>query len=130
MQTIFLDTQDKANPNNGLPVESGSALSRIISDLRTREPFFFQLEVAGGPTLLVGLGPKVGCAQHTDERGISMMAVAPGFKCGTGFVEFAIAGTPTPVPARYCMRPTLIEQIAAWFIQTGDRSPDFTWETV
>ncbi len=130
MRAIFLDTQDDANPNNGLPVDDATELARLIAELRTRRPFFFMLKTDAGPTLLVGLGPKVGCAQFTDERGIATMAVAPGPAGEAGFVDFVTANTPTPVPTRYCMRLPLIEKIAGRFIERGDRNPDFAWETV
>lgn len=128
--TTFLDTQDDKHPRNGTVVPDAGDLARLMGSLRTRRPFFFMLKGDRGRTLLVGMGPRVGCAQYSDDRALATMAVAPGGGVLDHFVDFLTGDTPTPVPGRYCMPLPDVQRIATWFIENKTQDPGFSWEVV
>ena len=58
------------------------------------------------------------------------MAVGPDEHEQEGFREFLIGDTATPVATRYCMTLDLVQEVAAYFLETGDRNPTVTWEEI
>src|SRR5262245_46023167 len=69
MTVTFVDLQDGANPMNGAEMDSGATLSAAIDRLMSRPPFLCELSGANGYHLLVGIGPDVGCVQHSAGDG-------------------------------------------------------------
>jgi len=41
-----------------------------------------------------------------------------------------ISGTPSPVPRRYCLPMAKVAEIAATFLENGERYPDVEWEAI
>ena len=39
-----------------------------------------------------------------------------------------VGDTPTPIPQRFCLPLETVKQIAAYFIETGERWPGVSWE--
>ncbi len=132
MTALFCDRQELSNPMNGLRIKNKTELDEALEKLQSREPFFFELVGENGYNLLVGLGNTIGCVQYSRSNGDTpyLMAVAPSEQDANEYVEFLIANTPTPVSKRYCMPREQVRQIAAYFLETGDRSPDISWEEI
>jgi hypothetical protein len=130
MSVHFEDFQDPANPLNGTEVHDLAGLIVLVSKLRGRPPFVFQLERADGARLDIGIGGSTGFAQFTGpgERAVAMVAVAPGGPASSGELEFLCGGTLTPIEGKYLLTRSLWEHIAGRFIERGDRSPDVAWE--
>lgn len=132
MNAEFFDRQEQSNPLNGAKIENGGKLLKILDDLRSREPFFCELVGENSFNLLLGVGRTIGCVQYSPGDGSTpyLMAVATGEQDSDGYVEFLTADTPTPVPRRYCLSFEIVKQIAAYFIETGKRSPEVSWEEI
>jgi len=81
----------------------------------------------------VGIGEKVGCVQYSSHDGMPpyLMAVENGFEFSTiDTIDFLIGGELTPVPRRYCKSMELVKEIALYFLETGLRCPNVTWEKI
>ena len=132
MTVSFFDGQDPSNPMNGTRINNKIELDETLETLRNREPFFFELVGENGYKLLVGFGKAIGCVQHsrTDGDSLYLVAVAPGAGETSDYFEFLAGGTPTPISKRYCMPWEQVRQIVAYFLETGDRSPDIAWDKI
>jgi hypothetical protein len=128
--TTFLDTQDVQHPRNGTVVPDAGDLARLMASLRTRRPFSFMLKADRGRTLLVGMGPRAGCVQYSDDRALATMAVAPGGGVLDHPMDFFTGDTPTPVPPRNVMPFPDVQRIATWFVEYRTQDPGFSWEVV
>jgi hypothetical protein len=47
-----------------------------------------------------------------------------------GEQDFLIADTVTPIPRRYCLPMRKVEEIAAVFLDSGERTADVIWEEI
>lgn len=132
MMVTFLDVQDRSNPMNGMKIKNLIEFDETVEKLRNREPFFFELTGENDYQLLVGFGNVIGCVQHsrTDGGGLFLVAVAPGARKASDYFEFLAGGTPTPISKRYCMPWEQVRQIVAYFLETGERSSDISWEAI
>ena len=132
MNVLFFDLQDISNPMNGLRIKSKTELDGALEKLGNREPFVFELVGENGYKLLVGLGKAIGCVQHSRTDGDTpyLVAVAPGVWEVEDYFEFLAGDTATPISKRYCMPWEQVRQIATYFLETGDRSPDISWEEI
>lgn len=132
MKTTFFDRQDTANSLNGKTIDSVSELREILTSGRDRSPFFAELIGENGSKLLLGLGNREGCVQFSSTSGAPpyLMVVAPDQCNSEGDLEFMIDGTASPVPRRYCVSYETMENVAAEFVRTGQRSLDTQWEEI
>ena len=132
MMVTFSDGQDRSNPMNGMRIKNQIEFDETVEKLRNREPFFFELAGENDYQLLVGFGNAIGCVQHSRTDGSSpyLVAVAPGAGEASDYFEFLAGGTATPISKRYCMPWEQVRQIVAHFLETGDRSPDISWEAI
>lgn len=132
MTVVFFDLQESSNPLNALRITNKIELDETLEKLRSREPFIFKLVGENGYKLDIGIGPKIGCVQHSPSGGNTpyLMAVAPGEQDADDYVEFLLGDTATPVSKRYCMPREQVKEIAAYFVETGDRSPNVSWEEI
>lgn len=130
MTVRFFDRQEKSNPLNNCGISAKADLLEILDSLRSREPFFCELIGENGYNLLIGIGAAIGCVQYsrTDRKMPYLMAVSVGDPGSEGHVQFLTADTPTPVAARYCIPFDLVKEVAAYFLETGDRIPVLAWE--
>jgi len=127
----FFDRQDTGNPLNGVVFEDPEAIRQIVQDMQLRVPFFAELVGTKGHGLLLGLGSSDGCVQFSSNDGGPpyLMAVRPNGK-HEGEQDFLISGTPSPVPRRYCLPMAKVAEIAATFLENGERYPDVEWEAI
>jgi hypothetical protein len=132
MTVLFFDRQELSNPMNGLRIKSKIELDEALEKLGNREPFVFELVGENGYKLLVGFGKAIGCVQHSRTDGDTpyLVAVAPGAGEAGDYFEFLAGGTATPISKRYCMPLKQVRQIATYFVETGDRSPNVSWEEI
>jgi hypothetical protein len=132
MTVVFFDLQESSNPMNALRITNKIELDEALEKLGNREPFSFELVGENGYKLLVGFGKAIGCVQHSRTDGDTpyLMAVAPGAWEAKDYFEFLAGDTPTPISKRYCMPWEQVRQIANYFLETGDRSPDISWEEI
>ena len=131
MKTHFFDRQEDSNPRNGLEV-SVEEISKVIDEARVRPPFFAELISDAGYTMLLGISPRLGCAQLSPNDGAPpyLMALAKSAAESDAHVEFLVANTPTPVPMRYCLPIDDIKRIAEHFLERGARDPSVDWEEI
>jgi hypothetical protein len=59
-----------------------------------------------------------------------LVAVAEATTCGEEYAEFLCGDTPSPIPRRNILPFDKVKEIAAYFIETGERSPTVAWEAV
>jgi Immunity protein Imm1 len=132
MKVIFQDLEDRDNPRNGETFASVSQVVDLLDELRcSRPPFMCELIGDNGFTLTVGLGGEIGCVQHAPSDGTPpyLMAVdSTKVEPNAGDMEFVVGGTATPIDRRYCLPFQSVNQIVAYFTETGDRSPAVSWE--
>jgi len=152
MRTEFFDMEWEQNPENGRRFDNAEELLEFIEALHSRNPFFFELRGENGYMLNIGIGQLLNAVQLCLGNGDPpyLLAVAPGSperlpggdrnpysaaakaddKAGVKAPEFLCGGTATPVPTRYCVTNDVMKQIAAYFLETGKRSPDVFWEEI
>jgi hypothetical protein len=126
------DRQDLRNAVNGTGVANGKQVVALIEALRQRPPFFCELVGENGYNLLVGIGGAIGCTQYSRADGNPpyWMATSPSTKHKEGVVDFLIADTATPVPARYCVPFDAVKDIIVYFQNTGLRNPAVDWDEI
>jgi hypothetical protein len=128
----FLDLQDEANPANGTAIVDGEQLSRVLDNLRTRQPFGAKLYGENGYSLTVGIGGAVGFIQYSRTDGDSpyLVAVANDSIKGNEYLEFMVGNTPTPISISYILPFETVKRIASYFLETGARSATVSWEGI
>ena len=131
MSATFSDLSDKANPDNGLVLVDGAAAKRLITRNAVRPPFFAELLSDGQTKLLIGLGSKICCAQFTgpDNEPPYLLATIPSEVGKSGYAEF-LTSEPSEVPLRLCVPLSVLLDVAAYFVETGERSPNVNWSEI
>jgi hypothetical protein len=91
----------------------------------------FELRGQNGFMLTIGWAGDSGSVQfgHIDGSSPYMMAVGAEAE-DSGFIEFLVGNTPTPVPKRYCLPIKRVCEIAEYFLLHGNRSNDVQWEEI
>ncbi|SRR6266700_7313985 len=130
MRAQFFDRQDTGNPLNGAVLEDPEALRTIVQDMQSRAPFLAELIGTNGRTLLLGLGCSDGCVQFSSTDGTPPYLMAVRDNAEQGEQDFLICNTPTPVPRRYCLPMQRVAEIAAAFLEHGERYSDVEWEEI
>jgi len=132
MQAKFFDLQESTNPLNGRILSGSGELGNLFDGFRSREPFFFELEGENGFELLIGVAEHFGCIQYSAaHRSLPyLMAVSPLDNDIEDCIEFFAGNTPTPMRRRHLVPFELVIQIAAYFMETGNRSPAIYWEEI
>jgi hypothetical protein len=137
MKAAFNDLQDYSSHLDGTVVHNDSEVLSILASVRDRESFACELEGDNGYKLTIGIGNDVGFVQHSSIDGDSpyLVALAPGFHIGEldeeqKYVEFLCGDTPSPIAKRYILPFDIVMQIAACFVETGERSPSVFWEEI
>jgi hypothetical protein len=130
----FFDRQDEKNPLNGSTCADSNSLLDRLRLLSSRPPFFCEIEGENGFKLLVGVGGKWSCIQHSAVDGSPpyLMAVPREPQFGVKEIEFLMGDTPTPVHRRYILRAELAEKVIAFFVETetGKKSELVDWEEI
>jgi hypothetical protein len=132
MKAVFNDMQDHSNPLDGATVHDRKELFTLLDRAVDREPFGCELVGENDYKLTLGIGKGIGFVQHSPADGDTpyLLAVAPEKFCEQEYVEFLVGDTPTPIPQRFCLPFEAVKRIAAYFIETGERSPAFSWEEI
>lgn len=132
MKVAFYDQQNDFNPMNGKTICNNSELLETLDNLTHRQPFFAELAAENRCTLLIGIGGTIGCVQYSGPDGNPpyMMALGTTKDQNQGYVEFLTADTGTPVPKRYCIALDQVKNAASYFFETGNRTPELTWEEI
>jgi hypothetical protein len=130
MNAIFKDLQDHSSRLNGAAVHNRHELFAVLESARDREPFGCELEGENGYKLTLGIGKHVGFVQHGSVDGDTpyLVAVAAVTHWHHDYAEFLVGDTPTPIPQRFCLPFEMVKEIAAHFVETGQRSPTLAWE--
>lgn len=130
MRVTFTDLQDQMYSLNGTVIKDDKRLLQIMDGLVARDPFAFELACDNGYYLMVGMGGPVGSVEycHCEAKISCLSAMTIESKHKTGYIDFLAGNTPTPIPARYCIPFELVKHIAAYFLNTGERSPAASWE--
>ena len=132
VKAVFNDMQDHSSSLDGAAVHNHHELFAVLDNAQGREPFGRELEGENGYKLTLGVGKDVGFVQHGRADGDTpyLAAVAPENYWHQEYAEFFVGDTPTPIPQRFCLPFEMVKQIAAYFIETGERSPAFAWEEI
>ena len=132
MKAVFNDMEDHSSSVDGATVHDRNELFAQLDSIGDREPFGCELLGENGFKLTLGIGKDIGFVQHSPADGDIpyLVAVAPQKYCEQEYVEFLVGGTPTPIPQRFCLLFEMVKQIAAHFVETGERSPAFSWEEI
>jgi immunity protein Imm1 of predicted polymorphic toxin system len=137
MKAVFNDLQDYSSPLDGAVVQNQKELFAVLENARDREPFACELVGENGYMLTLGIGKEVGSVQYSPSNYDPpyLLALAPGYHAGEGegeeeCVEFLCGNTPTPFYKRHILPFETVKQIAAYFVETGERSPEVSWEEV
>ena len=150
MRVALQDLEETGNPLNDTQINEATALVEILDRLRFRKPFGLELICENGFILSICLAEKYGALEYKLRNGDPpyMQAVAPGSRpmpneanpyaaavkadndSGTEPPEFLVGGTATPVPTRYILPYEMVKEIAAYFLETGQRKPDTFWEEI
>jgi hypothetical protein len=132
MNVVFNHQQDHSPQLDGVTVHDRKELFALLDSFKGREPFVGELIGENGYKLMLGIGDEIGCVQYSPSNGEApyLMAVAPGDYPESEYVEFLMGNTPTPVPKRFCLPFGIVKEIAAHFIETGERSPAVSWEEI
>ena len=130
MSVKFFDLQDENNPDNGTNVIDGGSVKALLMRNATREPFTCELVYEDKMQLMIGLGPQLCCAQHsaTDGNSPYLVAYLESERMQTGEVEFMLSKSPTEILRRQCFPLKVLLDVAAYFVETGERSPIVLWE--
>jgi len=117
---------------DGAEIADTSKLAELLEARRKQPPFLGRLSGENGFQLGIGIGRDVGCVQHSRSDGMPpyLMAISPNPPMKRGGIEFLTANTPTPVAARWIVRFDELMQIAAYFLETGERTNTVAWEQV
>jgi hypothetical protein len=132
MKAVFNDMQDYSSSLDGATVHDRNELIALLDKVRDREPFGCELVGENGFKLMLGIGKDIGFVQHSPADGYTpyLVAVAPEKYCEQDYVEFLVGDTPSPIEQRFCLSFEMVKEIAAHFIECGERSPAFAWEEI
>jgi hypothetical protein len=132
MKAVFNDMQDYSSSLDGAVVHDRQELFAVLDSARAREPFVCELEGDNGYKLMLGIGQEVGCVQYSPSNGDVpyLMALAPGDHGDDEYVEFLCGNTPSPIPLRNILPFEMVKEIAAHFVETGERWPGVAWEEI
>jgi Immunity protein Imm1 len=130
MSAKFFDLQDESNPDNGTTVNDSASVKALLMRNSSREPFTCELVYEDKIRLMIGLGAELCCAQHslTDGNSPYLVAYLASERMQTGEEEFLISGAPTEVQRSQCIPLNVLLDVAAYFVETGEKSPIVQWE--
>jgi hypothetical protein len=132
MIVTFFDRQDEGNPLNGSTFSNSSALLDCLHELSSRPPFLCEIENENGFKLLVGIGGRWSCIQHSRTDGLPpyLMAVPRETQSGVSDMEFLMGNTGTPIRGRYILKSELADKLVSFFVEAGGRSDAVEWEEI
>jgi hypothetical protein len=132
MYTTFYDERIVRNPFNGTRVGTAEEVFALFDALPKDEPFICKLEGENGYEILIGVGNTHGCIQYARSDGeppYMVTVLSRGDDIGE-YREFRLGNELTQVPERRCLPMERIKEVVAYFVETGERSPNVLWEEV
>jgi len=128
----FFDRQHPDNPLNGRSFEDFDSLITILNPTKHEHPFFCELIGQNDYKILIGVGDPWSCSQYSREDGNPpyLMALHSEVNEDGNDLEFLIGYTLTPVPYRFRLSRSQLEEIVRYFIETGKCAPNFRWEEI
>lgn len=130
MKAVFNHEQDHSPQLDGAIVQNRDELFALLDSFKGKQPFVGELVGDNGYKLMIGIGDQFGCVQYSNDHVPYLMALAPGAHPDEEYVDFLMGNTPSPVPKRNCLPFEKVKEIAAHFIETGERSSAVSWEEV
>lgn len=132
MNVRYLNQQDRSDAMNGAVIAERKKLSDLLDSKRNQRPFTAELCGENGFMLVFAIGLGLGFVEHRRIDGDLpyLVAVSPRPPVKRGGIEFLCGGTPTPIPARNIISFDEVKEIALHFLQTGERSEAFVWESI
>jgi hypothetical protein len=132
MNVRYKSYQDKSDPMNGAVISENEQLMTLLDRRRNDPPFLAELSGDNNYHIEFGIGRDFCCVQYSRSDGEPpyLVAVPPHPHMTRGYVEFLTANTPTPVPARNILSFDELKQIALHFLETGERSDAFSWDSI
>jgi hypothetical protein len=132
MRVQYRNLQDKLDPMNRTEISGSGKLIEVLENRRTHKPFVAELTADNGFNIVFGISAHYGCVEYIRADGDLpyLMAVSPRPPMESGYFEFLLGGTPTPIRARNILTFDEMKQIALHFLATGVRSNAFSWEVV
>jgi Immunity protein Imm1 len=132
MRVQYHNHQDELDPMSGAVIFDGVRLVELLEGIRKKRPFVAALRGDNGFELMFGIGSGVGCVEHKriDGNLPYLMAMPAQTRVKSGYVEFLMNNTPTPISSRYILNFDEVKQIALHFLETGERSDAFSWESI
>jgi immunity protein Imm1 of predicted polymorphic toxin system len=132
MKAVFNHEQEFFPKLDGACVDNRKELFALFEMFKDQEPFIGHLVGDNGYKLALGIGKELGCVQHSSSNGDVpyLVALAPGIHGEDDYFDFWVGNTPTPIHKRYCLPFETVKEIAAYFIETGERSSDVSWEEI
>lgn len=130
MSVKFFDLQDDENPDNGSPVTDGPGVRVLLTRNVRRPPITCKLVHEQQTELLIGLGASLCFVQHSSTDGSSpyLVAYLESERKKTGVAEFLITNSPTEIQLSQCIPLSILLEVAAYYVETGERSPAVLWE--
>ena len=131
MSAKFYDQNNNKNPRNGTILADGKAAKALLRTA-VAETSFVELASSSETKLLIGLGPEICSAQFSSLNGEPpyLFAKLQSESKREGVAEFVIGVEPTEILRRLCIPYSALLEVAAYFVETGERSSIVEWEEV
>jgi len=114
-----------------IPIGNEEQLRAALGQVSNNENCIVSLESSGHGTLTVGLGKNVGFVQFVNAaQEPPYMLAREDQSDNPDFVEFNAGGTPTPIPARYCMDVGKVVDIVIFFFENKKLPEHIRWESI
>lgn len=126
MSAILRDLQEERDVR-----VTSKTLASVLRSFRGRAPFIAELVGDSPNKLTVGIGPSYGFVQHAPASGAPPYFVArtPG-AIDEGIKTYVITSTETEIAGTFTLPMADLIAILTFFIETGQRSPDYEWEEI
>ena len=132
MRVQYRNLEDDLDPMNRAEIAGRAKLGELLDDRRYKQPFVAELVADNGFKIVFGISADFGCVEYIRVDGDLpyLMAVSPHPPITSGYFEFLLGGTATPIPAREILTFDEMKQIAMHFLETGERSDAFSWVSI
>ncbi len=129
MKLQFVDINNPPRPSTVF--NNCEELREALDNLRNSGALMFELWGNNGYKLGIGLDSAIGCVQFSgiDHDPPYFMALANS-PVSQESHSFPMNGSATEVRNKHCLPSTTVYQIACYFLETGERSPEVEWEEV
>lgn len=132
MSAKFFDLHNDSNPDNGTELLDGLGTKALLVRNAKNPPFVAELLSDHQTKLMIGLGPEICSAQFSaaDDEPPYLVAKIQSKKNLIGITEFIIGNEPSEIELRLCIPLAVLLELAAHFVETGQRSQAVSWEEI